>query len=378
MRGQRVTSGTVGFYLWYNFLTLSRSDPNLDCMPRVIHYFLNFLIRVKVAPERNARFKKAAEIAELAISELPRTSIISKGIPDQLSEALVGLWGSKLPSASILLTGIKPDAPSDSEEEVPSSRIFEVVDETKPSEGSSGWGDSSSTGGWGNAGGDASEEWDGNWSTEFEVKEGKLDDLWTMDVFNIVRPSIFSFFGPTTLLLTHVPGVVERSARVIKSITFPQNVPPPPDLDVWQPNVRAIELGLEELCVKVVLGPMPEDWDGGEARQYRRPCILSTSQGPVIDPERPLSEPHPEGTKVHDPLNDDITVFLLQETAAAKALCVGMALAGTFVQLARAVEPPKKKKKSKSSRKTETPLWYLEELMMVIPSFWSIPTPSPA
>ena len=340
-------------------------------MPRVVHYFLNFLIRVKVAPERNAKFKKAAEIAELAIRELPRTSIISKGVPDQLSEALVELWGPRVPSASILLTGIPPDVPSDSEGEDPSTaaRIVEIIDETKSTEEGSGWGTNPSTGGWGTGKDDTSGGWNADWLTELEVKEDKEGELWAAAVFNVVRPSITNFFGPTTLPLTHVPGVVERSARVIKSITFPQNVPPPPDMDVWQPNVRAIELGLEELCVKVVLGPMPEDWDGGEARQYRRPCILSTSQGLVIDPDSPSSEPHPEGTKAHDPLKDDITVFLLQETAAAKSLCLGMALAGTFVQMARALEPPKKKKKSKSSKKTEAPLWYLEELMMVIPSF---------
>ena len=172
------------------------------------------------------------------------------------------------------------------------------------------------------------------------------------------------------------PGIVECSMRRIVSITRP---PPsvtksPPLADgVSEPNADAIELELDCRFAKVVLTPMI-DWDGGESPVYTKPTILVTSRGAVVDSDAPAQStevqggPHP-----HNPTSDEITLLIDNVANQIDYLREGMAIGGTWVQLARQDESasPKKKKKGKSKKSTSG-YWYLDELAIVVPSFWTV------
>jgi hypothetical protein len=101
---------------------------------------------------------------------------------------------------------------------------------------------------------------------------------------------------------------------------------------------------------------------------------------------------HRSGLKPHDMLKDDIT--LLFDQRVAETLCVDMGLGGTWVQLARCADlappsavasgesgsaevgstRPKKKKALTKAQKERRGLryWYLDEHMMVLPSYWVV------
>ena len=187
--------------------------------------------------------------------------------------------------------------------------------------------------------------------------------------------NLHSLLGPTVLPLTHSPGIVERSMRRIVSITRPPSSvaksPPLPD-GICEPNADAVELELGHRFAKVVLAPMI-DWDGGESPVYTKPAILATSRGAVVvqDSHTPASPtPVQGGPQPHNPASDEITVLIDDIASQIDYLREGMAIGGTWVQLVRQGEPVVAKKKKGKTKKSS--YWYLDELAIVVPSFWTI------
>jgi hypothetical protein len=192
--------------------------------------------------------------------------------------------------------------------------------------------------------------------------------------------SLISLLGPTALPLTHTPGVVEWAVRRIKSLSPPPapNTIPKSPLDT-EVDPEAVELELERRFAKVVFGP----WIGWDQTQdemphLAKPRILQSSRGPVVSGENAEAAPAPapapaDGPKPHDPLQDDITVLV--EPAVLEYLNLGMGLGATWVQIAREQDfaeegaLKKKKKKKGKSKKVADRYWYIDELLMVIPSY---------
>jgi len=154
--------------------------------------------------------------------------------------------------------------------------------------------------------------------------------------------------------------------------------PPLPDNGVYEPNADAVELELDRRFAKVVLAPMI-DWDGGESPVYTKPTILVTSRGAVVDQDTtaassPLAPVQGGGPpQPHNPASDEITLLIDNVASQIEYLREGMAIGGTWVQLVRQGGEPvvvvAKKKKSKSIKSS---YWYLDELAIVVPSFWTI------
>ncbi|KAF8621916.1 hypothetical protein AX15_007411 [Amanita polypyramis BW_CC] len=71
------------------------SDSNLHTGPRVLFFFLRYVLRNKLLPEYDAGLKKALIIVERAQMELPSTSDIAKIIPCEVGLALRDKYGSK-------------------------------------------------------------------------------------------------------------------------------------------------------------------------------------------------------------------------------------------------------------------------------------------
>ena len=64
-----------------------RGNANLDCIPRVLRFFVTFLLRSKVLPEIERGLRRSLDVITLAITELPNTSNIAKTFPDKFSLA---------------------------------------------------------------------------------------------------------------------------------------------------------------------------------------------------------------------------------------------------------------------------------------------------
>ena len=231
---------------------------------------------------------------------------------------------------------------------------------------------------WGGTGGD------GDWAAAAENSQGwgqniaVIEENLGWDSLKVDKPeSLLSLLGPTVLPLTHSPGIVERSMRRIVSITRPPSSvaksPPLPD-GIHEPNADAVELELDRRFAKVVFAPMI-DWDGGESPIYTKPTILATSRGAVVQDNNPTpaSPPIPVrgSAQPHNPASDEITVLIDDIASHIDYLREGMGIGGTWVQLVRQGEPAvaAKKKKGKSKKSS---YWYLDELAIVVPSFWAI------
>ena len=191
--------------------------------------------------------------------------------------------------------------------------------------------------------------------------------------------SLLSLLGPTALPLTHSPGIVERSMRRIVSITRPPSSvaksPPLPE-GANEPSADAVELELDRRFAKVVLAPMI-DWDGGESPVYTKPTILVTSQGAVVGQDNNHTPASPTPVQAgspqpHNPEIDEITVLIDDIASQIDYLREGMAIGGTWVQLVRQGDQVGAAKKKKGKSKKKSSYWYLDELALVVPSFWTI------
>jgi hypothetical protein len=239
--------------------------------------------------------------------------------------------------------------------------LKDVVDDNVGSDvetGNGGWGVAADTSVWGDdvRGASASNERD--------------DSGWATPTF-----SLLSILGPTTLPLTHASGVVEWSLRRIKAVILPSSSPPQPTTATGEGNPAAVEAELEKRFAKVVLEPWGM-WDKTGEGEHFEPKILAKSKGAAIGFD---GKAVGTGTgKVHDVKTDDIIILVLPSVASS--LCIGMGLAATYVQIARQQtdggeaslkEPDKKKKGGKKNKPVET-LWYMEQLMMILPSYHTV------
>ena len=311
---------------------------------------------------------------------MPNTSRIAKELPDKFSLACNACWGQKADGYLTLAVDVPEDEPKKpvdntlDEPETKRQKCDTDIAQAPGPDDSEKENPAQTTDTWGSGdNGDWSVPTEG-WGQNIEVIEENPWSLCTSE-----KPeSLFPLLGPTALPLTHSTGIVERSMRRILSITRPPlSVPKSPPLadGVSEPNADAVELELDRCFAKVVLAPMI-DWDGGEAPVYTKPVILVTSQGAVVEGDA-TSQPTPvQGIPPpHNPASDEITLLIDNNAEQIDHLREGMAIGGTWVQLVRQGGPviAKKKKKGKS-KKSISSYWYLDELALVVPSFWTVAT----
>ncbi|PPR04653.1 hypothetical protein CVT24_011871 [Panaeolus cyanescens] len=345
------------------------SDENLDIIPRLLRFFVNFVLRSNALPEIDRELKKTLPLFKIALQEMPASATLSRSIPDRFSRACRSSWGKKTESfyfgSEDWPAAADPPVSSDAADGTAGQAEVDADSANKGAGGWGAWGENPSA-----TEGDNSNPWGGTVGWANDVIN---DDVEEPDntMWRAVEENLISLLGPTTFLLTHKAGVVERSMRMIKAIHPPgPNIP----LDIVQGSFSlestAVELQLERRFTMVVLGTMEDGWDGGEYPVYSRPEILSTSDGAVIiNADSPLPDTLPGATPPHNPLTDNITLLVDKDAPYLKDMHVGMGLGGTWVQIARDVLPKKKKGKK---LKPAPSIWYVSELNIVIPSFWTI------
>ncbi|PBK67103.1 hypothetical protein ARMSODRAFT_1021063 [Armillaria solidipes] len=327
-------------------------DDKLKNIPRVLGFFVKYLIVNNVWPECKASLDRSQSIIDLASQELICTSKISKALPDVLNYAFRDYWninpdvfyGDPVPNddsdtetPDAKRPKVDPEAAAEFEQSLKDANLSDLIkpedmdalmEEAIVAEESGGWG---------------SESWS--------------------------RPGLMALLGPTALPVTHTTGIVEQSTRRISDI-----IPPPKDVPALahakEPNPEAVEAGLERRFTKVVLSP----WLGSKTGSDE-PTISSLSKGPVFGKDDILGDAPPSGPKPHNPWKDNITIFVGEN--ATKELRVGMGLGGSWIQMARQQDfgsQDDKKKKKKKGKKSDDRFWYMCSLMTVLTSYHLAPS----
>lgn len=151
-------------------------------------------------------------------------------------------------------------------------------------------------------------------------------------------------------------GVAERSVRRVKEMKPVVVAKPKSDNDEG-PRSTANDGELTTRYAKVVLAPWNKgEWDDG-------------GQGPAFRKASVIPPPPPSNDEEHNTEEGDIT--LLVEAHVLGSLSVGMGLAGTWVQLVPLSGGARGKGKSRKGKGGER-FWYVEELAMGVPSFWTV------
>ncbi|KAJ6466177.1 hypothetical protein C8R47DRAFT_1154146 [Mycena vitilis] len=302
---------------------LTLSDRNLVNAPHLLRFFVNFLLRNEVFPDKALKdgLKRSLEIIERAATELPLTSKIAKALPDAFSTACRECWGG----VEEHTTGV------DAFEFALRADNIEVIN----SEEVNGDADADWNNGEGN---------DGGWATASDGMDWQAPSSTTL----------LSLLGPTTLPLTHTPGTVERSVRRIVAMHAPAFLPQP------RSNARvgahAVEKTLRARFYAVELAPWP-DWDG-EGSEYATPTILRGPGTVTTDKGSPF--------KVQEK-----KITLLVDPAAAAYLRVGMGMGGVWVHLQRGDgDVGFKTDDEREGDGDGQGLWYVDKIMWVLPSYW--------
>ncbi|KAG5733548.1 hypothetical protein E4T56_gene17151, partial [Termitomyces sp. T112] len=394
------------------------TDKNLINIPRLVEFFVRFLIRNRVFPEPDfdRELRRSLAVIELAEKELILTSKIAKQIPDDFSKACFECFGRKSEGYKQIDPITEADKPWPSKmETVETSSIKDESSECAEPDAKRPKLDDETT--HAKTAVDKFEDElkaanvevikvdDSALMTESEQLQIIRDNInpdieaiptwaksegwglnsddpdpWAIPIVDwdpIVKPSLLPFLGPTALPITHTSGIVECSVRRVKSYSEP---PAPATLPksalTQEEDPDAVEIELERHFAKVVLSPWA-GWDdySDEMPHMAKPRILATSSGPIhgvvgadgqVEPTAGAAATPAENPRSHDPLNDDIT--LLVEPALLPLLSPGIGLGGTWVQLAR-IQDLGSDKKKKKSQKITTKYWYIDELVLTLPSY---------
>ncbi|PBK63443.1 hypothetical protein ARMSODRAFT_1088514 [Armillaria solidipes] len=345
--------------------------------PRVLGFFIKYLIANNVWPEYKASLVRSQNIIDIASQELICTSKISQTLPDVLNYAFRDHWninpdvfyGDAVPDddsdtekPKAKRRKVDPEAAAELEQSLKDANVDLIqpedvdvlMEEAIVVEESGGWGSGSK---WGFDDGIA------------PAIRGGWDDSTEQDLnFSTSRPGLKALFGPTALPVTHTTGIVEQSMRRIADI-----IPPPKDAPALphakDPSPQAVEAELERRFTKVVLSPWLGTRTGND-----EPTISSFSKGPVLGKDDVKADAPPSGQKPHNPWKDNITIFVGED--AAKDLRKGMGLGGSWIQMARQqdFESQADKKKKKKGKKSEDRFWYMCSLMTVLTSYHLAPS----
>jgi len=339
--------------------------------------------------EENAiKHESTRRVIELALKELPLTSKLAKVWPDDFHRACKAGWGTK--AEVYVFRDVSPV------EDIGGQINFESTAEVT----ASGWGDSADAtdtvvSGTGRNPWDSS-AWNGNSEalnstmvTDNVNEDGKVEVSSETPIITSINDKsdpensendwdtfltlcFFPFLGPTALPLTHTTGIVESSVRRIKAV-----IPPLMNITKFPitkgPSPDAVEGALKKTFGIIVFEPWV-NWNKGEEPHLSMPRILESSRGMVkaenVEDDKTASAYVSSALPPFDPYKDDISVII--DPAYIDLFSIGMGCLCTWIQLVRIedLEPRDPFKKKKKNAKTER-LWYVEEALRVIPSYYT-------
>ena len=185
---------------------------------------------------------------------------------------------------------------------------------------------------------------------------------------------LMRIFGMTILPLRYESGIAERSLRKITRVLKPGEGS---SGIKW----RGVEEEFVKRLARVVLEPWL-DWGGeGIAPEFITPTLVGGDTLSYLDLTK-AKQRGENGRSTHDPLKDEITILV--EPCVINSLNVGMGMAGTWVQMVplrsddnfgggrgRGRGGSRGYGGGATAGRKEQRFWYVEELSLVIPSFWT-------
>ena len=190
---------------------------------------------------------------------------------------------------------------------------------------------------------------------------------------------LMRIFGMTMLPLRYESGIAERSLRKITRVLKPGEGS---SGTKW----RGVEEELVKRLARVVLEPWL-DWGGeGIAPEFITPTLVGGDTLSYLDLTK-AKQGGENGKLTHDPLKDEITILV--EPSVTNSLNVGMGMAGTWVQMVplrsddnfgggrgrgrgRGRGGGRGNGGGTTAGRKEQRFWYVEELSLAIPSFWTL------
>lgn len=318
----------------------------MEHAPRLLEFFLQFLLRNNVLPELKPKLLMALSIIEKAKIELPATANIGQAVPDEFSKACSTTWG--LQEGLFISNNVDWNVDTLSpirgreKEEIIQIKTEEVIrDETpapQPDMGDS-WGieevlnkDGEPIKGWGWDGDDGANPW-------IEAADEILHD-WETPGPPI---SFISYFGPNPIERSFAHQyravLVEDSLRSIEKIYAPGEFVS--DSPTWE---------IENLSV-VILKP----WKKPKESPLRNSEIREIPQSRGESTAR-SSNDISEGD---DTRSKKIRVLVSPEVG--RLLIEGMILGGLFVKIVEMQPEDGQEPKE---------WWYVEKLLLTLPSYY--------
>ncbi|KIK81810.1 hypothetical protein PAXRUDRAFT_832598 [Paxillus rubicundulus Ve08.2h10] len=375
------------------------SERSLNYAPRLISFFLSFVLRNRILPEQSYQrgLKRALETINLAKKELPLTHKVGKMLPDAFNGGCRECFGrqggmnwsinvtdtsatDKKEDSHISVidvsTGAKMQVELLTEAQIQVKETIEDMEVALDSfpisvtpvgtqEDSTVWGAGWATepGGWDQntwnaepmTGGDEAE--DGQGASNDALNDANASWADPNTTWNTDPPSLITFLGPSVFPLTHTTGIIECSTRRVSAIYPP---PSSPSADIpslsrqkkhqgmsgavidrterkWAPSPSGVEVELDARFAKVVLEP----W-GREEGDISRPEISYTSRGPVVDPKSSdtlnASATASAGAKMrkdHNPHADSITLLVEPSLVETLSLVPGLGLGAMWIEIVR-------------------------------------------
>ncbi|KAJ3874259.1 hypothetical protein F5051DRAFT_455425 [Lentinula edodes] len=399
------------------------SKYNCDIIPKLLYFYVNFLLVNEVLPDKGDDLHYALSIIEMAKTELALYPQIGESCPDHFNLTCKELLcndslGTDSGTNGTIAdanaeTQIQPDStpvslasprktkkkkkPKFQAEPQPMTEVsakntiestsnFSVSVECEVTSPAmlSGWGGTAAVDSWGEG---ASSGWGNSgsastsgWGVVVDTPAAPLEDIgW--ESFSTLPPasSLVSAHITRALPQTHIRGVVEHAVRRVKAIIPPleQDTIKCKQEDNTILNSIALENELKRCYWTVVLEPWPIEG----AQEFI--SILSTSKGNVdlhadqmTVEDGSINDLYVGSVKPHNCLSDDITIFLEDETR--KVLRLGMGLGGTWAQLLRAsdcaqhVEGHEEEKEEEKKNPDERRYWFLLEVLRILPSYYIV------
>lgn len=388
------------------------SEPQARDMPLLLCFYLSFVLRNKMFPEKDfvRGYEKALVVAQRACSELLYTFRISRALPDKWGHACKNQWGqkyhhpfelyfinssqanhsdgglvephieheAKLVAANYDLGDQEVEEKGDVNnssndrsaneaflEEVTAEDIepvsvpieespaieqnHEAAAEIEPTK-------APSVSGWG--------DWDAdfdpsrasdlarNWGMQDEIVEDTVENAWGEIVLEKLTDVVDETLA-SSLIRSAIPIRAEKSTRRIIDIL-------PPDPTSSNPMTASL--------ATLVLQPWPIP-DTDPDALVQPPVMID------MDPEDAVVQASKRKARSFDPSKHDIRVYIHKE--AASECKVGMGVGAVWVQVDKRVEPKDdeeeagegKRKKGKSS---DDEWWYVERLEWAIPGYWTV------
>lgn len=385
--------------------------------PRIIEFFLNYLLGTRALYEEEPSLKRALEVARRAKEELPLTMQIGVNIPDELAKCLTAIYGSRVKQVtwSFDLDQENSEPQEDSATQFKAeveegggiiisdmvsgpagtaSASGEEANEAGPplSEKTSSWGadNTGGTGGWGAGSTTGEQDPEGGWGDNSwaQPEETQTGNPWA----DPDEHSLMKLLGPTSLPITHTVGYVEESTRYVSSVELPKTN----EKSENEGEGTMTSSDLFRQFAKVVLNAYPTFAAPSAPRAAIQPPELIEDPWARISSDNSDSSTAKPRIPRHDPAKDSITMLIDPKVAKDLALGKRMGLGGTFVQIipnyaadTASVAPPDRGEgqdkgrdvqiSSRGSGRTgkkghaseEDTFWYAEKILQILPSFWT-------